>query len=170
MKSIGRLSFTLLVLSTISIIATDTAASGDPGGNVQVVSSWPKSAQPIRCSAFGGCRPINQCYSYTIDVYRELPTGAGGLFSRREKLVPVKTLTRYQDGGASHVCVHDLIGVPEGQPITIELTPKNWAYPSGVIGQQMAFGSATTTLYRSYPDRPASGIVQITGRLIASPR
>jgi hypothetical protein len=112
----------------------------------------------------------NQCASYTIDLYRDLPSAPGGLFSRREKLQPAKTLTKYQDGGANHVCVHDLIGVPEGERLTIELKPRNWVYPSGVTGQQMLFSIATTTLYRTHPDRPASGIVQITGGLIASPR
>jgi hypothetical protein len=169
MKSIGRLSFVLLALSAISIIATNTAASANQAGSLRVVLSWPKSAQPVRCSFFG-CRPINQCASYTIDLYRDLPSGPGGLFPSREKLQPAKTLTKYQDGGANHVCAHDLIGVPEGQRLTIELKPRNWVYPSGVTGQQMLFGSATTTLYRTHPDRPASGFVQITGGLIASPR
>jgi hypothetical protein len=169
MKSIGRLSFALLAVSAISIIATSTAASANPAGSLSVVSSWPKSAQPIRCSVFG-CRPINQCASYTIDLYRDLPSEPGGLFPRREKLQPAKILTKYQDGGANHVCVHDLIGVPEGERLTIELKPRNWVYPSGVNGQQMLFSTATTTLHRTHPDRPASGFVQITGGLIASPR
>lgn len=108
MKSIGRLSFTLLGLGEISIIATTTAASANEGGSIQVVSSWPKSAQPIRCSGFGGCRPIVQCTSYTIDSYL---MGSGGFFSPRRKLQPLIRLMRYEDRGENHACVHNLTGM-----------------------------------------------------------
>ena len=93
-----------------------------------------------------------------------------GFFSLHRKLQPLVTLMRYEDRGDNHACVHNLTGMPEGQQINIRITPKNWAYPSGVTGQQMVFQDVTTTLYRPHPDRPARGIVQITGGLIASPR